>query len=320
MTDECSVSRLGSLHGLKRGQAKGALRKSILLAAHMDVIGLIVTSIRDGWIFFDQIGGIDDRILPGMSVIVHGRKDLPGIIAKPPDHLMPPDHQAGHTIEKQYLMIDTGFPPEEVPALVRTGDMISFTLEPMKLSGETICSPGLDDRAAVAAITFCLSELQRIHHDWDVWFVATTQEEETLGGASTSTFQIRPDIAIAIDVTFAKQYDVTDYHGQPLGKGPTLGVGANTHPALFKSFKEIAEKLDIPYNLEICPVFSGTDAEIMQLVAEGIPTLVLGIPTRYLHSAVELTSIKDIERTGRLLAEFIRRLESDYMQKIVWDE
>jgi len=319
MTDELSVSSLGSLHGLHRGCAKDP-RSNVLLTAHMDVIGLMVTGIRQGFIFFTEIGGIDDRILPGMTVTIHGRQPLRGIIVEPPDFCLPPECQTGKTVPKQFLMIDTGLPADEVASLVRTGDTISFAMEPVKLSGDTLTAAGLDDRAAVAAITYCMAELQRTRHDWDVWFAATTQEEVSLGGAYTSAFQIRPDIAIAVDVTFGRQHDLSDYRTFPLGKGPTLGVGANIHPAVRKTFKELAEKLDIPFQMEMMPVFSGTDAWGMQVTAEGIPTMVIGIPVRYMHSAVEMVCMKDIERAGRLLVEFIKTLKTDYINQIVWDD
>jgi putative aminopeptidase FrvX len=105
----------------------------------------------------------------------------------------------------------------------------------------------------------------------------------------------------------------------PLGKGPTITMGPNMHPALFKAFKELADRLEIPYNPEYAPVHSGTDGMLTQVVGEGIPTMVIGIPLRYMHTPVELVAIKDIQRAGRLLAEFIAGLTPDFMEKITWD-
>ncbi len=110
-----------------------------------------------------------------------------------------------------------------------------------------------------------------MQHAWDVWAVASVQEEESLAGALTSPFAIRPDLAVAVDVTFAKGPGVSDHRTFAMGKGPTLGWGPNIHPAMYKAFKDLAEHLDIPYQFEAMPRHSGTDATGMQVVAEGIP-------------------------------------------------
>jgi putative aminopeptidase FrvX len=319
LVDELTVSRLGSLHGLARGTAPEP-RPRILLAAHMDAIGLMVTRVTpEGFLYFTEVGGVDPRILPAQPVLVHGRRELPGIIGQPPDRLLPVA-QRGKPVAMKYLVVDTGLPGDEVNQLVRPGDLISFATEPLDLPGDLIAGHTLDNRASVAAVTACLDELKQIAHAWDVYAVATVQEEETLGGGITSPFDIRPDIAVAIDVTFATGPGVHDYRGRPLGKGVSLGWGPNTHPAIFEGFRDLADRLDLPYEVEVYPRYSGTDAMGMQVVAEGIPTMVLSIPLRYMHTPVEVVSYKDIFRTGRLLAQYIAGLAPDYVQKIRWDE
>jgi len=318
LVDELSTSRLGSLHGLRRGSGSEP-RPRILLSAHMDAIGLMVTQIKDGFLRFTEIGGVDPRILPGQQVTVHGRREIPGVVVQPPERLLPPGY-GDQPVAMEYLYVDTGLLPEEVQQLVRTGDLISFATLPLELSGETLAGHSLDNRASVAAVTACLDELAKTRHAWDVWAVASVQEEETLGGAITSPFDIRPDIAVAIDVTFAKGPGVSDYRGAPLGKGPTLGWGPNIHPALYKAFKELADQLDIPNSMETMPHMSGTDAMGLQIVAEGIPTMVISIPLRYMHTPVELIAMKDVTRVGQLLAEFIARLEPDFVDQIRWDD
>ncbi len=318
LVDDLSTSRLGSLHGLRRGSGLDP-RPRILLSAHMDAIGLMVTQVKDGFLRFTQIGGVDPRILPGQQVTVHGRQDLPGVVVQPPERLLPPGN-GDKTVEMEHLFIDTGLVPADVARLVRTGDLVSFAQPPVELAGETLAGHSLDNRASVAAVTACLDELAKTRHAWDVWAVATSQEEVTLGGAFTSPFDIRPDLAVAIDVTFAKGPGANDHRTYPLGKGPTLGWGPNVHPALYKAFKELADQLDIPNSMEPMPLMSGTDAMGLQVVAEGIPTMVIGVPLRYMHTPVELVAMKDITRVGHLLAEFIARLEPDFVEKIRWDE
>jgi tetrahedral aminopeptidase len=309
LVDEISVSPLGSLHGLRRAViAHSKPAPAILLAAHMDAIGLMVSALEQGFLRVTEIGGIDPRIMPGQLVTVHGTRNLPAVVTCLPDRLRP--HSKENTQPAlEDLLVDTGLSQRELEKIVRVGDPVSFAQMPIELGESMIAGHTMDNRASVAAVTHCLRELQHIQYRWDVWAAATTQEEETLAGAFTSPFMIRPAIAVAVDVTFGRMPGVSDYRSFPLGKGPTIGLGPNIHPALQKRFKKLAEELDIPFAIEIMPQHSGTDAYAMQVVAEGIPTAVISIPVRNMHTPVECGVIKDIERAGYLLAQFIARLE-----------
>jgi endoglucanase len=318
LVNEISVSQLGSLHGFRYGNAPQP-RPRLLLAAHMDAIGLIVSGVVDGFLRIANNSGIDVRVLPGQLVTIHGRQAIPGLIVQPPASLLPPSSN-GAPLKLEYLLVDTGLLPSEVTGLVKVGDPVSFAQPPLEISGDVLCGHTLDNRASVAALTVCLDELQTRVHAWDVWAVASVQEETGFRGASTSTFQIRPDLAVAIDVTFAKGPGSSDYDTFPLGKGITLGWGPSIHPALYQKFKEIADQLEIPYAMEVLPHYSSTDGDAIQVTAEGVPTIIIGIPLRYMHTPVEMVSLKDIHRTGRLLAEFVARIEPDFVQKINWDK
>jgi endoglucanase len=216
-------------------------------------------------------------------------------------------------------VVDTGLTPAEVTRRVRVGDLISFDTPPVEMAGEVLNGHSLDNRASVAALTVALRELQGKPHVWDVWAVASTQEEVGAKGALTSAVQLRPSLAVAVDVTFGKGPGANGWETFPLGKGVTLGLGPNIHPFLHNRFKELADRLEIPYAIEPMPQSSGTDGMTMQLAAEGVPTMVLGIPLRYMHTPVELVILRDIQRAGRLLAEFIGALEADFIERIVWD-
>ncbi len=318
LVDEVSTSRLGSLHALKRGKGAGK-RPSIMIATHMDAIGLIVTRIEDGFLFVDEIGGIDPRILPGTPVIVHDKQELPGVAVLPPLKSLPEDER-NSAVGLKHVLVDVGLPPSRVANLVRVGDTISFDTQPLELAGEVLSGHTLDNRASVAALTACLEDLQGKSHEWDVWAVATTQEEETYGGAATSAFHLQPDLAVAIDVTFAKGPGASGWQTFPLGKGPTLGWGANIHPFLFERFKDLADRLEIAVSTDLVPAQSGTDAHAIQVAREGVPTALIGIPLRYMHTPVEVVAVKDILRAGRLLAEFITELKTDFVSQIVWEE
>lgn len=324
LVDDLTVSRMGSLHGLKRGSAAEP-RPKIMLAAHMDAIGLMVTQITEGgFLRFTEVGGVDPRILPAMPVTVHATRggesrDLPAIIGQPPDSLLP-STQRGKPVKMENLVIDTGLEEEEVRRLVRVGDLASFATQPLDLNGETLSGHSLDNRAAVAAVTICLEELQRVSHEWDVYAVATVQEEETLMGGFTSPWTIQPQVAVAIDVTHAKGPGASDWRTVPLGKGITLDWGPNTHPAVFDAFKDVADGMELSYQVSAYVAGSGTDAMGMQIVAEGIPTMVISIPLRYMHTPVELIALKDITRAGRLLAQFIAQLRTDFVEKLKYED
>lgn len=316
-TDEIHVSRLGSLHGLRCGTAEQP-RNSILLAAHMDAIGLMVTGIVEGYLRVAEIGGIDARVLPGHAVTVHGRQELKGVIVSPNSNLLP-DTLIGKALPLEYTLVDVGLSPEFIKENVRVGDLISFGQPPVTMGNDHLAGHSLDNRASIAALTEILSLLNGRQFEWDVWAVATVQEEETFAGAYTSTFELRPSIAVAIDVTHGAGPGVPEHKTTPFGEGPVLGWGPNIHPALQKAMKELAEELEIPHEIEPLPRHSGTDAYAMQVTAAGIPTMVLSIPLRYMHTPVEMISIKDVERCSRLLAEFICSLDGEFMDKLSWE-
>lgn len=323
LVDELSRDNLGSVLGLKRGTLKRnrSLTPSVLIATHMDAIGMMVSHIADGFLSITNVGGIDARVLPGTPVIVHAsgtKEQLYGVIAMPHADLLP-DGEGDGVIAMKHLLVDTGLTPGEVSKRVRIGDRVSFGTEPVEMSGGAVSGHTLDNRASVAALTVCLEELGSKSHVWDVWTVATSQEETSFGGAFSSGFKVRPTIAVAVDVTFASGAGASGFQTFPLGKGVTLGIGPSVHPFIYKRFKEVAERVEIPVSDDLMPEYSSTDADALQLIAEGIPTMVLSIPQRYMHTPVELVSMKDIHRAGRLLAEFIASLEADFMEKISWD-
>ena len=198
--------------------------------------------------------------------------------------------------------------------------MISFGQPVLELGADVLTGHTMDDRTAVVAITHCLEILQKRVHHWDVWAVATVQEEVGLKGAFTSTYGLEPELGIAIDVTHAKGPGTGEKGIADLGKGVVLGMGPNVHPWMFKKMKELAEELEIPFQVEVMPMHSGTDAYAVQVARGGRPTMVLSIPLRYMHTPVETVQMKDIERVGRLLAEFITEIEDDQVEGLRWEE
>jgi tetrahedral aminopeptidase len=321
LVDEVSMSKVGSLHGLKKGLGKGK-RPAIMIATHMDAIGMMVSKVSEGFLHITKVGGIDVRVLPGAQVTVHASsgEELPGVIAMPSAKLLPSSVNGSEVLEIDYLLVDTGLTPREVERKVKVGDLVSFANDPMELAGEVISGHTLDNRSSVAALTVCLEELQGKKHVWDVWAVATVQEETNFLGAYTSAFVIKPQIAIAVDGTFAKGPGANGWQTHTMGKGVGICMGPNMHPFLHQKLTELADQMEIPWFLDVTSAHSGTDAYPMQVTAEGIPTALVEFPIRYMHTPVESVAVKDIQRAGRLLAGFIMSLEENFVDTIVWDE
>lgn len=316
LSDEVRVDPLGSLIAIRNGRGRKP-RPKIMLAAHMDNIGLMVAGHVGEFLRVSAIGGIDARVMPGQPVTVHGRRDLPGLVVAPPDFLLPSAQRGGVALVPE-LLIDLGLGAAEVAAQVRVGDVVSFAQPPLALNGGLLASPALDNRASVAAVTVCLEALADRSHVWDVLAVATTQEEVGLYGAQTAAYALAPQLAIAIDVTFGTGPAARDFADRTyeLGKGPTIAFGPNLHPVLYKHLSDCAERCGHPFQPEPVAAHSGTDARAIQIAREGVPCALLGIPLRNMHTPVEVVHPQDVYTTGRLMADFIVGLTPDYLGRL----
>ena len=315
--DQMREGKLGSLIALKQGTGPDP-RPRLMLAAHMDEIGLMVTGIEKGFLRIAPVGGTDRRVLPGLEVVVHAQRDLPGIIATRPPHVLP-DEERRKVVPWDQLFIDVGLPADEVEQLVTVGDTISIWREVVELKNRRVAGKAMDDRACLAIVTLALEHLTNVNHAWDVFAVATVQEETGLKGAITTAYDVAPDLAVALDVTFGRQPDTPEADTFPLGEGPTIGIGPNSHPRLAARLQQVADAHEIPYHIEPLPGHSGTDAWAIQVTREGVPTALISLPVRYIHQPVETLAGRDVERAGRLLASFIAELEVDFLNKLAWD-
>ncbi|CAG1008435.1 endoglucanase [Anaerolineales bacterium] len=304
----------------KSKDAKRPPTRRIMLASHMDEIGLMVAGINRGFIRVTALGGVDPRVLLGQEVIVHGRKDLPGkdlpgVIASTPPHLL----KAGERdkiIGLEKLWIDVGLSARQVTQRVEIGDLISMRRTAVELKNGLLAGKAFDNRASVAAVTVCLEQLQTLNHMWDVVAVATVQEETALLGATTAAFGLSPDAAIVIDTTYGTQSGTSADESFDVGGGPTIGIGPNMHPRMTQRMRDAAKRLELTAPLEPMAGNTGTDAWVVQVAGEGIPTGLLGIPIRSMHTPVETVSPRDVERAGRLLAEFIAGLDEEFYQSL----
>ncbi len=309
--------KLGSLIGIKPATRAINPPRKIMLAAHMDEIGMMVRDVVDGFIYLHRISGVDNRVMMAQPVRVHGRESLPGIVASVPPHLLPAAARKKYPSFDE-LIVDVGLPAADVERLVRIGDLVTVDVPMIDLNGKRVAGKAMDDRACLAAVTACLHHLQGMHHTWDVYATATVQEETGLYGATTAAHFIAPDIAIALDVCFAPQAGVDADDAKEMGGGPCIGIGPNFHPKLVEKIKAVARDYEIKLQDDVIPGASGTDAWSIQVALEGIPTALLEVPLRNMHSPVETVDLRDIERAGRLLAQFIASLDADFMAAVEW--
>ena len=306
--DELHTDTLGNLTGIRRGLDSSA--KRVMLAAHMDEIGLIVTRLEKGFLRFAPVGGVDMGVLPAQEVTVHGRSDLPGLIASRPPHVLSMEERE-KPIAQADLFIDVGVAPDRLAEFVSVGDFISIRRSADRLGKGQATGKAFDNRVSVVVLLQALHILQGRSHGWDVFAVVTVQEEIGLRGAKTAAFQVAPDVGIALDVTYAEQPGATPEEALPMGCGPAVGLGPNLHPVLRKLVVDTAERREIPYTNEALPGNSGTDAWAMQVSQSGIPTALISVPIRNMHTPAETVLLKDIERSARLLAETICELPDD---------
>jgi endoglucanase len=315
--DEISVTPMGSVIALKRGTGPSTSLRTgkVLIEGHMDEIGLMVTEIEQGFLRFTQVGGFDVRVLPAQEVIVHGKQKLRGIIGARPPHVLTAEERE-KVIPMSDLWIDVGLPDARVRELVQVGDLVTYAREVIDLKNNLVAGKSFDDRAAVVCIAEAFKSLATMKHAWDVYAVANVQEEVGLKGAQTSTFQINPDVAIAIDVSHADQPNTSEIGAVPLNSGMGIAIGPNIHPLVYEKLTQVAQANEISFKVLAEAGATGTDAWAMQVVREGIPTGLIDIPLRYMHTSVETISITDVERIGRLLALFCASLDDKFIKQL----
>lgn len=317
--DTVETDRLGNLIALKDGAGERP-RPRVLLAAHMDEIALMVTEVAEafgnGYLRITNIGGPDRRQMLGQRVTVHGRQNVRGVIGALPSRLLAAERRNNaHAYED--LIVDVGLSIDQARALIDPGDFITFHQPIHTLQNDRVAGKALDNRLSIAAVTVALEILRERRHEWDVLAVATVQEETRLLGAHTVAFAQQPDVAIALDVAFAKGPNQGNRDTVDFNDGPGLDIGVNTHPGVEAALQAAADALELKVHRLPHAHGSGTDAYGLQIARMGVPTGIISIPIRYMHTVVETVALQDVERAGRWLAEFICRLEPDFVSRIM---
>jgi putative aminopeptidase FrvX len=308
--DEIVVDKLENVIAIKKGYSAAP---KIMLAAHMDEVGLMVKTItKDGFLQFTKMGGIDDRILPAQKVTVFSRKSVfPGIIGSKPPHIQKEEERKKITAFDE-LFIDIGAESKEdaMTLGVAVGDPVGFDIKYVPLGRDVVMGKAFDNRAGCATMVEALKLMERT--EYTVCAVGTVQEEVGLRGAATAAFGVDPDLAIALDVTIAgdvpgvREFDTS----VQMGKGPALTIsdsGLITHPKVLRWLLETAEEEKIPFQLET-GLLGSTDAARISLTRQGIPCGNISIPTRYIHSPVGMLSLKDIGNSAKLTVAAIQRI------------
>jgi putative aminopeptidase FrvX len=286
----------------------------VLLAGHIDEIGLMVTHIdENGFLFFAAIGGWDAQVLVGQRVRLLGHQgEVVGLIGKKPIHLLKPDER-GQVSQIERLWIDIGASSrDEATERVRVGCSGVIDAPLVELPNGRIAGRSIDNRVGAFVVLEALRLLSQERPRAAVAAVATAQEEITFGGAMAAAFSFDPQVAIAVDVTFATDHPESDkqqWGDVKLGGGPVLSRGSANSPLVHQRLVEIAEREQIPYSLQMAPRYTGTDADAIHKARGGIASAVVSIPNRYMHSPNELVALDDLERAARLIAAFVRSIE-----------
>jgi len=301
--DRVEIDEFGNVSGYKSCGKPGA--KTLMLDAHIDEIGFLVTGITpEGFLRFLGMG-VDQRMLPGstLNVMTKTKGNILGVVGAIPPHLQAPgDQSKALPIDKLY--VDIGMSYEEAKETVRIGDYMTFTSKAFDLLGDQVCGKSLDDRACFCCLLHALDLLQGKELDVDLIIIGTTKEEIGGHGASYRTYVDKPDFAVAIDVCHARTDDnLPGDRVQNLGGGPVIAIGTNSVPRFARKVMELARAKQIPYQISAAPAATGTNAWSMQIIGEGIPTLVVSLPLKYMHSPVEVLKMSDVENVGKLLAE-----------------
>ena len=304
-TDNCYIDKFGNVIGHIGERDEN--RPTLLLDAHIDQIGLIVTFIDDnGFIRVSKCGGVDRRELAAQTVTIHGSKKIKGVISVLPPHVKKDGDKVAQIDE---LVIDTGYSKEELSEIVSLGDRITVDNEPALLLNGRICAPACDDRAGVVCILYALELLKgkKLKYNLDVSF--TGQEETGERGAKIAAFNLDPDICLEMDVSFAYTPDSEKHKCGELGKGVMIGIAPSLSKRLSNELIAISKEKNIPYSLEIMGGETGTNADAIGVAKGGAECCTLSIPLRYMHTPVEVTDPKDIEAIGRLIYEFAKEGE-----------
>lgn len=315
-TADCADEVQSDVNGNAIAVKKGTGKKRILLVGHCDEIGLMVKYVDDnGYLRFGAIGGVDVNILQGQKVDVHGRNGVVrGVIGKKPYHLMKRDGSE-RQLSMEELWIDIGAKhKQQAQEMVSVADPVTFTRGVDFLPNGLITSKAIDDKVGVFIIAAVLKALQGKQTEASIYAASVVQEEIGCKGAHTATYQVSPDIGIAIDVTHATDYpsiDKANYGDILMNGGPVIARGSRSNRHVFNLLIDSAAKAGVAYQVEPIAGDSRTDVEAVHISRSGVATGIVSIPCRYMHTPGEVVSLNDIEAIVKTLTEFCLSVKDD---------
>ena len=300
LVDEVSIDRMGNVLGVRRSKTPGAPK--LLLDAHLDEIGLIVTGVEDGFLRFRSIGGVDPRMLPGRELVVLTDPPLRGLVA------CPAGGDENKSVPLNELYVDVGLSQEEAERAVPVGTPMVYRAGCFPLGEDQMCGKSMDDRACFVTLLRAAELLRDKELDVELHILGSTREEVSGAGAVVGTWAVAPDFCVAVDVTHGKTPDGPADKTFELGGGPAIGVGPNMTRWMTERMIDKAKEHGIPYQMEIMSGNTGTNGWEMQISREGVATSVLSLPLKYMHTPVETLSLADMEGVAQLLAAFVEHL------------
>ncbi len=305
LVDELSIHPLGSVIGIRRCGKENA--KSILLDAHLDEIGFMMTGVEEGYLRFTTIGGVDPRMLPDRELVLMTQPPIYGVVACLPPHIQDSaDYNKSIPIKELY--IDVGLSQQEAERRIPIGTTATYRGGCTPLGEDLLVGKAMDDRACFAILLDVMEQLQSETLDVDVIILGSVQEETSSLGAITAMYGVAPSCCIAVDVTHGATPDGQKALTFPLGDGPAIGMGPNCTKWLTNRLFQCGKKLEMKVQTEVMSGFTGTNGWPMQVSREGVPTAMVSLPLRYMHSPVEVAHRSDLKDCATLLAECIRNL------------
>ena len=301
--DEIKTDNVGNILLVRRCGKENAAR--VLIDAHFDEIGMLVTGIKKGgFLSVTNVGGIDPAILQATDVVIYGKETLRGIVASTPPHLRKGDGKK--LCEISELLIDTGYSEEEITLLAPVGTPVGFVPRYTELMGESICGKSLDDKACAAAAIYALAELDRSKLAADVYLLLSAQEEtHRVGGVSPGAFAVDPDYAMVIDVNLAAVPDTSKNETVEYGKGPAITISAVCDRKLTRMVEQLCRDNEIPFTRSAAPSSTGTNTPSLNLTGRGVPTTDIGLPLKSMHTFNETVSLSDVRHLSALIREFV---------------
>ena len=309
--DEVHITPLASVVARRKGKGP-----KVMISAHLDEIGMMVSKIEeDGCLRMQSVGGVDPRVLPGMRVRVYGKKQVMGVVGATPPHLLSAKDRNSNYNFQDTLFVDLGMSADKVRKIVNVGDKVCFENRFTELKNGRYSMKTADDRACVAMMLKAAEILKDMKCDADVYFVASCQEEIGCIGAWTTGYEVNPDYAVAIDVCHAQTPGAPASRTKEIQdlvatKGPFI------HPFLFKKLMEVAKDQNVKLQTSVATRGTGTDADRLSIVRGAVPSVLLSLPLKYMHTNVETFDMHALTEGARLLAHYMRAVDETWEEQL----